>query len=278
MWNVPPQMSLAASCLSALLAISTTGYASDGDASADKCSGDGAVIAAGTTASVPCAFPELGASQRTGQTSDVQSLVIGDCGHVELSGQRLTVDLDNAPLPQVLRGIATLARFRVEPGQRSKEVTISERFRDLPLDEGLQRLLRHVNQVIIRAEATEGPGIAKVIVLGVKPGYETVEVRSRPPAPDAPSPAAVPEFDGFGFPDGIEQSAILEQLRHQMVAAGNEIPLMAPQAEEMIRRIEQEAEHALLGAGLPSDIVRQIAPYLKKRQSSDVLATQPSLP
>lgn len=257
------------------LALSGAGQAAESNAPlAPICTSDSSAVAAGQpAASAPCQPAFVSVPGEEGQAQGTESIVLDEAGRIELSGQLLSVELKNAPLSRVLRGVASLAGFQIEAADRAKPVAISARFDDLPLDEALQRLSREISHITVWSEgAVEDRRIEKLIVLSVKPGAETAGA-GRPTADS--DEAAHPDFGGIGLPDELELQEIMDDLQEQMKAAGIEAPPMDPQAAELMRRIEQDAERVLLEAGVPDEIFQQLAPHLQSIPQIDDIPIQP---
>jgi clan AA aspartic protease (TIGR02281 family) len=84
---------------------------------------------------------------------------------IEYRDGRLSVDLERVPIARVLAILEARARLRyqLDPSVSGR---ISARFADLPLEEGVRRLLSGYSHVLVLDEAAE-PTVGRVIVLGV---------------------------------------------------------------------------------------------------------------
>jgi hypothetical protein len=104
-------------------------------------------------------------------------------------GDRLTVQLDRVPLSLVLAEVARQAGLRVSRSEAVAGVLVSASFRGLPLDEGLERLLRaqpHVlayDPVPATPESPASWRVSEILVFAM----------AQPPAADQPAgDSAVP--------------------------------------------------------------------------------------
>jgi hypothetical protein len=128
---------------------------------------------------------------------------------VVVEGDRLTVQLDRVPLPLVLAEVARQAGLYVSGGEAAGDVLVSETFRDLPLAEGIQRLLGAQSHVLVSARAPAAPGaparwrISEIVVL------------SRAQAPAAGQPAAASQAPPRAVPDPQVRIQALEAWMEQ---------------------------------------------------------------
>jgi len=75
---------------------------------------------------------------------------------VVVADDRLTVQLDQVPLSLVLAEVARQAGLRVSGSDGTGDMRVSASFRDLPLADGLRRLLRDRSYVLVDAPAPPG--------------------------------------------------------------------------------------------------------------------------
>lgn len=102
---------------------------------------------------------------------------------IHIDEDHLTVKLQEAPLSAVLKEIGRQAAIEISmPGVLTK--TISMEFRDLPLEEGLRKLLRGYGWVMFHAGSTSWGGrtLTKVLVVPAGEGRRPAEQES-PPEP-----------------------------------------------------------------------------------------------
>ncbi|HEY7677819.1 MAG TPA: hypothetical protein VIG69_12145, partial [Candidatus Methylomirabilis sp.] len=115
-------------------------------------------------------------------------------GVVLVAGDRLTVQLGGVPLPLVLQQLARQAGLRVAGSDAAGGVLVSDSFRDLPLAEGLQRLLGGQPHVLVSARAPAAPGaparwrISEVILFAKAPPPAEPAGDPGIPALEAPDP------------------------------------------------------------------------------------------
>jgi hypothetical protein len=113
---------------------------------------------------------------------------------VLVAGDRLTVQLGGVPLPLVLQQLARQAGLRVAGSDAAGGVLVSDSFRDLPLAEGLQRLLGGQPHVLVSARAPAAPGaparwrISEVILFAKAPPPAEPAGDPGIPALEAPDP------------------------------------------------------------------------------------------
>jgi hypothetical protein len=86
----------------------------------------------------------VSAAAEAGPTAPAPGVVAGD---------RLTAQFDRVPLPLVLAEVACPAGLRVWGGDAAGDLLVSASFQDLPLAEGLQRLLGGQPHVLAYARA-----------------------------------------------------------------------------------------------------------------------------
>lgn len=105
---------------------------------------------------------------------------------VQLSAGKLTVQASNTALQEVLDSIAKQAKFEVAMvgGSKLGQALVSEDFRELPLEEGLARLLSDWNYALVTDEANGE--LRKIFILSAR------EVSASPPV-SLSSTQALPE-------------------------------------------------------------------------------------
>lgn len=124
-------------------------------------------------------------------------------------GDRLTVQLDQVPLPLVLAQLARQAGLRAWGSAAAADVLVSARFRDLPLAEGIQRLLGAHPHVLVYARTPSALGaparwrLSEIILLS----------NAKPPAET--QPAGDPEVPVLADPDPQVRIQALEQWAQQ---------------------------------------------------------------
>lgn len=88
-----------------------------------------------------------------------------------VQGDRLTVELKGVPLGAVLADLARQAGLRVALSEATGQDLVSARFRNMPLDQGIRRLLGPRSYVLVYAPRASGPSapgpgrISEVMVL-----------------------------------------------------------------------------------------------------------------
>jgi hypothetical protein len=131
---------------------------------------------------------------------------------VLVEGDRLTVQVDRVPLPLVLQQLARQAGLRVSGSDAAGDVVVSAAFRDVPLDEGIRRLLRAQPHVLVFAGARSGPGapertrISQILLVP----------RAKPGATDQPTGG--PGLTALGDSDPRVRIGALEQWAQQREA------------------------------------------------------------
>jgi HEAT repeat protein len=126
---------------------------------------------------------------------------------VLVAADRLTVQLDRVPLPLVLAQLAHQAGLQVAGSAAAEGVLVSVSFRDLPLAEGIQRLLGHQPHVLAYARAPAAPGapgrwrLSEIILLS----------KAQPPA----EPAGDPGIPALEAPNPQVRIQALEQWAQQ---------------------------------------------------------------
>jgi len=81
---------------------------------------------------------------------------------VSIHDDRLTVNIDHATLAEVLAELARQADLRVSLSESAGKQVISRSFRDLPLEEGVERLLVGHSHAVLYEEAPSPPGASSV--------------------------------------------------------------------------------------------------------------------
>jgi hypothetical protein len=81
---------------------------------------------------------------------------------LSIHDDRLTVNIDHAPLAEVLAELARQADLRVSLSESAGKQLISRAFRDLPLEEGVERLLVGHSHAVLYEEASSPPGASGV--------------------------------------------------------------------------------------------------------------------
>ena len=146
---------------------------------------------------------------------------------VEWNAGRLSVSADDMPLSQVLRELSRRTGIEVH-GLEGLQERVSVRFANLPLREGLERILAHHDYAMLGdLSALGGEQSATLVVLGLPavPGGEGTG-----PKGDAADQVAPPSAAGMGSesepmaePDPAERAAAL----HALPRDGNADPLRA---------------------------------------------------
>jgi len=123
---------------------------------------------------------------------------------VEWKAARLTVSAQGIALAQILREVARRTGIEVQ-GLEGLQQRVSVRFADLPLREGLDKLLAQLDYAILGDLSTEG---------GKRPARVVVSGRWPSPAVSVSNKAAEPEGEaaseeGVSSPEGIESEGNL---------------------------------------------------------------------
>jgi len=148
---------------------------------------------------------------------------------VQVDGTRLSVHAQDTPLLEILEAISRQSRAEIHlertlEAQIAKEqLTVS--FQALPLEEGLRRLLRHKNFILVYSSAgltevrvyMEGKGeFQRLRVEAKQPPQRPkgAQTADRPPggAEDDPARLARLRGEALGHPDPAERSTALEKL------------------------------------------------------------------
>lgn len=92
----------------------------------------------------------------------------------------LTIRAERVPLSKILESIAREAAIEITPSPQSEE-TVSIQFSDIPLEEGLRRIMRKINYALIYEKEGAQPDSARVrmIILYPEEGNRTVSMNFR---------------------------------------------------------------------------------------------------
>ncbi len=108
----------------------------------------------------------------------------------------LSVDARNAPLGEVLEAIAKQANFQLDT-KGDLDIPVTWSFANVPVDEGVQRLLHNVSSVMIYAQSKNGgpAALAKVTTFRrkVDPAANSVQVARTIPPPQTQKATKVEE-------------------------------------------------------------------------------------
>ena len=108
---------------------------------------------------------------------------------VDWKAQRLSVSADRVPLAQVLREVARQTGIEVD-GLDGLRERVSVRFANLPLREGLEKLLAHQDYAMMGDPSSQAGAPATVVVLGRSPSMIVPEKRSAARASNAVNDSA----------------------------------------------------------------------------------------
>jgi len=155
----------------------------------------------------------------------------------------VTAQLDRVPLPLVLAQLARQAGLHVSGGEAAGHVLVSTSFRDLPLAEGIQRLLGDQPHVLVYAGAPAAPRtpprwrISEIIVLA----------KAQPPA--AAQPAGASKGWGFADPDPEVRIQALEAwVEHRQGDSVDPLTYALVDPDEQVRARAQELWERLLAS------------------------------
>ncbi len=81
---------------------------------------------------------------------------------LSVNGDRLTVNLDRVPLREVLTELGRQAHLHISLTEPAGRKLISDAFRSLPLDEGIDRLLNGHPHAVLYENRQSAPGVARV--------------------------------------------------------------------------------------------------------------------
>lgn len=127
---------------------------------------------------------------------------------VEWKDRRLTVSATEAPLSTVLREVAHRVGIEIR-GLEGLPGSVSIEIRRLPLAEGLQRLLAHVDHVIVEEKSAEG---------GSHPASVLIFGRLETPVTGEDGPPALAPVDGTLTAEPITSEGIAVQTHDERVA------------------------------------------------------------
>jgi hypothetical protein len=157
---------------------------------------------------------------------------------VEWQAGRLSVSAERAPLAQVLQEVAHRTGIEVQ-GLDGLQESVSVRFSDLPLSEGLEKLLAQINYAILERPSPQG---------GTQPDLVVISTRRAPPTGEGNAPEGGAASEGAG--SDTQQIVSEDEAPTEMTVT--EIEDTAPEGEAASGQNPEEraaALHALAREG-----------------------------
>ena len=137
----------------------------------------------------------------------------------------LTADIQKAPLRKVWAVLAREAKLKVYVADNVPNGNISAKFDDLPLEEGLDKILKEQNYMLTRAEIPSPPGTK------IKSSVRLTEIRILPKSGEASGPYQLNEVASAPRDEDGKRKSELKKLVKQA--------LKADKAEDRLAALEK---------------------------------------
>jgi hypothetical protein len=179
-----------------------------------------------------------------------------------VTNNRLSVQAENHSLAWILEEISNKSGVPIIPSEGMKDQTVSIRFRDLPLDQGLQVVLKTLDAFYYYGAQGEAPAALKAVWLYPKGKGSRIV----PAPPEAYASTAEMQQD-LSDPDPAERARAAEALIQRQGRRGLDtlVHVLADPDEKVRYRALYQATRS--GLALPEDL----AQYLALSDSSPVV-------